>query len=655
MIVTDRFVFIHVHKTGGQALNDLIRHRFPDCREVGYHYPRALLPSEHADLPVVGLVRNPWDWYVSWFAFNKRPGINNPLYRVVSEDDTASFRRTVGNLVQLGSDRSESAAHRSRLAELLPDVLDGNRGVGLTRSDLEDLASSNRGYCAWLFERMLGDLDSDSARIGRFEHLKDDFLDIMTALDVPDVDGLGQQLDERGRRNVSRHSHYSHYYDDELRDLVADMDAAVIDRFGYAFDSVKPSGAVYEFPANAYAGPNDGFRKLLGRGHSFLRLNDNFDVTAIRERMEQLPAEKWHESDRERLFDVHRDTNALMMIHFEDYQYETPEYRPLYDEFRDVVAPVVDYVSDYYHDNGFVVRLILARLAAGGKIPKHTDAGYSLLNCHRIHLPIITNDDVAFFVDGEEINMKTGELWEINNGTVHAVENRGSEDRVHLIVDWVPNTSGKDTKDVLAADGLAGQDSDAANEAMLATIIGKAHHWHQAGETGRAESMYRQVLHFDENHVVGNNLMGLLCLQTQRFEDAARYIGKALSVMPDDPQAHANMGLALNALNRLEESAGHFHESLKRNPNNPSVYTNLGNVYIRLRRVKDAVRCYEQALAIQPGMAETHHNLGAAFMQLKQYRDAEASLRKCLELRPDFAEGRKKLDQVLEVLGNEGP
>ena len=54
-------------------------------------------------------------------------------------------------------------------------------------------------------------------------------------------------------------------------------------------------------------------------------------------------------------------------------------------------------------------------------------------------------------------------------------------------------------------------------------------------------------------------------------------------------------------------------------------------------------------------MAETHHNLGAAFMQLKQYRDAEASLRKCLELRPDFAEGRKKLEQVLEVLGNEGP
>ena len=29
MIVTDQFVFIHVHKTGGQALNDLIRNRFP--------------------------------------------------------------------------------------------------------------------------------------------------------------------------------------------------------------------------------------------------------------------------------------------------------------------------------------------------------------------------------------------------------------------------------------------------------------------------------------------------------------------------------------------------------------------------------------------------------------------------------------------------
>jgi Tfp pilus assembly protein PilF/quercetin dioxygenase-like cupin family protein len=653
MIVTDQFVFIHVHKTGGQTLNDLIRQEYPDSREIGYHFPRADIPAEYVDLPVIGMVRNPWDWYVSWYAFNKRPGINNPLFHVVSEGDTAGLRRTVTNLVLLGADRPESLRHREALEELLPATLQGNRGVGLTKDDIRNLAEDGTGYCAWLFERMLGDPADEGTHIGRFENLQDDFIGILKTLDVEGADALRQGLEARERKNVSRHSHYSHYYDDELRDLVAARDASVIDRFGYMFESVKPAGAVYEFPVNAYAGPNDGFRKLLGRGHSFLKLNDDLDVTAIRRKLEQLPAGKWLESERERIFDVHRDTQALLMIHIEHYQHPGPEYRSIYDTFKDDLQPVIDYVDNYYRNNGFVIRLILAKLVPGGKIPKHTDAGYSLLNCHRIHLPIVTNDDVVFHVDGEDVNMRAGELWEINNGTVHAVENRGDADRIHLIVDWMPNYDGKSVQDVLAADELAGEDSDAANEAMLAEIIGRAHRWHQSGDVGRAESLYRQVLHFDKENVIANNLMGLLCLQTRRFDDAVRHIGQALTVKADDAQAHANLGLALNGLGRLEDAANEFHESLKLDPNNPVVYTNLGNVYIALRRIKDAVACYQQALAIQPGIAETHHNLAAAQMQLRQYREAEASLQRCLDLRPDFPDGQQKLERIRQLIGGE--
>jgi preprotein translocase subunit SecA len=34
-----------------------------------------------------------------------------------------------------------------------------------------------------------------------------------------------------------------------------------------------------------------------------------------------------------------------------------------------------------------------------------------------------------------------GEMWEINNATLHAVDNRSERDRIHLIVDWVPNST----------------------------------------------------------------------------------------------------------------------------------------------------------------------------------------------------------------------
>jgi len=651
MIVTEHFVFIHMHKTGGQSLNDIIKRCMPDHRVIGYHFPRSEVPPDSANLPIVGMIRNPWDWYVSWYAFNKRPNIRNPLFNIVSGGGSGDFKATITNLIRLGSDRPESAQHREELVHILPESLDGNRGVGLTRDSIRELSESGSGYYTWLSDRMLGNAPDDRTFVGRFENLQDDFLTIMEQLSVKEVGKLRLEFDSRERKNTSRHSHYSHYYDDELRDLVAEEERALIEKYDYKFDSIKPAGASYEFPIDAYSGENDGFRKQLGRERNFLRLNDNFNTEAIRKKIEEMPPERWLESERERLFDVHRDTQALLMVHFEDYKYKKPDYRDLYAEFQRELEPVVDYVANYYQNNGFVVRLILAKLVAGGKIPKHTDAGFSLLNCHRIHLPIVTNEDVVFFVGGEERNMQVGELWEINNGTVHAVENRGTEDRIHLIVDWMPNYSGKSEEEVLTADTLEGADSEAADAAMLSTIIGRAYQLQQSGQTAKAEALYRQVLHFDADHVVGNNLLGLLCLQTQRFDEAVQHIEKALSVNSDDAQAHSNLGLAMNGLNRLGDAARHFHASLKVNPNNPRVYNNLGNICVRQNRWQDAITCYQQALAIQPAFAEVHLNLGSVFLTLQRYPEAVASLQQCIELNPGLADGRIKLDQALKALG----
>jgi tetratricopeptide (TPR) repeat protein len=653
MIVTERFVFIHMHKTGGQFVNEIIKRCIPEHWIVGYHFPRAEVPPGAENLPLVGMVRNPWDWYVSWYAFNRKPGTNNQLFHVVSNGGSENFKTTVMNLVNLGSDRPESEAQRDELIRLLPDSLDGNRGVGLTRDSIRNLAGSDEGYYSWLFDRMLGLECDDRVFVGRFENLGPDFLDIMARLSVRELESLRRELGRHERKNISRHTHYSHFYDDELEALVAEKEARLIGKFGYEFESLKARGASYEFPEDAYADEEEGFRKLLGREASFLRLNEHLDVRTILDWVRQLPAEKWLESERERLFDVHRDTQALLIVHFEDHKYRKPEYRELYSELQEAIRPVIDHIANYYRDNGFIVRLLLAKLAAGGRIPKHTDAGYSLLHCHRVHLPIVTNEQVVFHVGGEEINMQVGELWEINNGKVHAVENRGAEDRIHLIVDWMPNYAGKAEEERLAADRLGGNDGEAANAAMLGSLIRRAHQLHQSGRAANAESLYRQVLHFDENHVAANNLMGLLCLQTRRFDEAVQFIERALSVAPDDAQAEANLGLALNALDRPQDAAEHFHKSLRLAPTNARVYNNLGNIYLRLRRVKDAITCYQQALALQPGFAEVHFNLGSALMTMQRHSEAAASFRQCLALQPDFAEGRCKLEQALQALGNE--
>ncbi len=653
MIITERFVFIHMHKTGGQTLNDIITRCIPDTRVIGYHYPRSEIPAEFAKLPVVGLVRNPWDWYVSWYAFNRKPKIRNQLFNVVSDSGQGNFKSTITNLINLGSDSSASKLYRDDLIRLLPDSLDENRAAGLTKASIRDFSTNETGYYSWLTDRMLGNANDDQTFIGHFENLQDDFLAIMLKLSVKETAALRTDLDKRERKNVSRHSHYSHYYDDELQDLVARKEQMLIEDFDYEFESIKPSGVAYDFPADLYTGANQGFRKLLGRESNFLQLHRDFDVEALRNKIEQIPAAKWLESERERLFAVHKDTQSLLLVLFEDFKHKKPDYLEPYFELQNELRPLVDYVADYYQNNGFIVRLLLAKLLAGGKIPHHTDAGYSLLNCHRVHIPIITNDEVAFVVGGEEINMQVGEFWEINNGLDHAVENRSDEDRIHIIIDWMPNYAGKSEEEVLTSDQPEGSDSGKPPPETMNAMIAQAYHVHQAGQAARAESLYRQVLHIDANHVVANNLLGLLCLQTKRFDEAVYFIEKALAENPDDAQAQANLGLALKDLNRPEEAARHFHESLKLEPNNPKVYNNLGSIYMVLRRVDDALRCFQQSLAIQPASAEVHHNLGSALLHLQRPAEAVASLQQCLALKPDFAAGRIKLEQALQGLRNQ--
>jgi aspartyl/asparaginyl beta-hydroxylase (cupin superfamily) len=79
---------------------------------------------------------------------------------------------------------------------------------------------------------------------------------------------------------------------------------------------------------------------------------------------------------------------------------------------------------------------MLARMAPGGVIKPHRDANPAAKWPHKIHVPIQTNDKVVFFVEGIGYRMPEGEAFEVNNMGVHAVENNGDSDRIHLIFEY---------------------------------------------------------------------------------------------------------------------------------------------------------------------------------------------------------------------------
>ena len=76
------------------------------------------------------------------------------------------------------------------------------------------------------------------------------------------------------------------------------------------------------------------------------------------------------------------------------------------------------------------------RLAAGATIREHNDADLIWSDGEaRLHIPLLTNADVAFYVTDQRVQMLAGECWYLNLSKPHRVQNRGSRERVHLVLD----------------------------------------------------------------------------------------------------------------------------------------------------------------------------------------------------------------------------
>jgi hypothetical protein len=84
------------------------------------------------------------------------------------------------------------------------------------------------------------------------------------------------------------------------------------------------------------------------------------------------------------------------------------------------------------------VRFLL--LKAGASIHEHADeAFYGDQETINIHIPFLTNPTVQFVVGGGQFHMQPGECWCIDTLQPHSVSNRGSTDRIHLMIHCMVN------------------------------------------------------------------------------------------------------------------------------------------------------------------------------------------------------------------------
>jgi hypothetical protein len=166
------------------------------------------------------------------------------------------------------------------------------------------------------------------------------------------------------------------------------------------------------------------------------------DATALSDAILAQDEAAWHEHDyRQKTYDVHQQTQSIVLV-FTDME-SWPEIAIVkeagWERLASVAVPVMhDIIRQHYPPGGTIIRAVAAKLLAGGKITPHVDSHPSFHKGHRIHIPITTNSRVRFMIDGRPHQLQVGEAYEINNQKNHSVMNKGKEDRITFIFDYVP-------------------------------------------------------------------------------------------------------------------------------------------------------------------------------------------------------------------------
>lgn len=171
------------------------------------------------------------------------------------------------------------------------------------------------------------------------------------------------------------------------------------------------------------------------------RFHGNFDVSNIAKQLSTYSDEWFENKERQIVYEVHKETNSIFV-------YDHPNTWSFGDKYDlrandsqsalvDLVSPIVKSLESI-HD-GKVGKCVFIKMPAHKSVGEHRDSMDYLGAVRRHHIAITTNDNVLFFVNKESKNMKVGECWEINNNLLHSVQNNGDSERIHLMVDIIPN------------------------------------------------------------------------------------------------------------------------------------------------------------------------------------------------------------------------
>ncbi len=163
----------------------------------------------------------------------------------------------------------------------------------------------------------------------------------------------------------------------------------------------------------------------------------------------------------------------------------------------------------------------------------------------------------------------------------------------------------------------------------IATLVRAIH----AGQPAQAEAHAQERL-------AGQPDSGLLwkvlsVAQMRQGKDALPALRRTVELLPQDPEAHVNLGAALRARGAYEEALASLRTALTLAPRNLDALLEGAEVQRAAGRASEAVTLYQWALEIDPNRAAVWNNLGNALLMLPRAAEAVRCYRRALELAPE--------------------
>jgi Flp pilus assembly protein TadD len=171
----------------------------------------------------------------------------------------------------------------------------------------------------------------------------------------------------------------------------------------------------------------------------------------------------------------------------------------------------------------------------------------------------------------------------------------------------------------------------------------------RAGDLGRAESAFVQVVALDSTHVKGRLYLSRVLLESGRAEGALVQIGEAIALDSTSSEPFRLQGRAYQALGRTDEAIASYQKAIVVNDSDVWALNNLGSLYIKLGRFEDAIGPIVRASTLEKGVATFHNNLGIALERTGHYTAAAAAYRSALAVDSTFGPATENLTRVEQL------